>query len=667
MEEYVDIKGCQRLRELLERKEAFVAEAYDLAVIGAGHAGIEAAMAASKLASRVILFSISLDAVANLPCNPNIGGTAKGQLVREIDALGGVMGEVADEACIQFRMLNASKGPAVHSPRAQVDRSLYHSLMKERLEKRETLSLRQSEIIDIFFEDEPKPGEKPAILGVLSKTRAFYPCRSLVIACGTYLRSRVFIGDVVYESGPDNHFPARELSAAIERCGHRLRRFKTGTPVRVKRSSIDLECLECQAEDELDRFMSYRYTYEMGTGDAKPPRQSGASLPCYVTFSNHRTHDIIRENIERSPLFSGLIEATGTRYCPSIEDKVVKFAEKERHQIFVEPVGVHNQEMYLSGLSSSMPEDVQLAFLRTLPGFEKADVERIGYAIEYDLIDASELGLDLQSSKIAGLFFAGQINGSSGYEEAGGQGLIAGINAHQFLNHKAPLVLDRAEAYIGVLIDDLVTKGTNEPYRMMTARAEYRLLLRQDNADLRLSAKAHEIGLIDEARYSQVEAKRKQIEAEIKRLKGVRVSPDPQCQELLSRLGAGQLHEATRLYELLKRPKLSYAESAPLDPERPVLPRYVQEAVDIEIRYEGYIRLEAERINRFKELESQSLSRDIDYSQISGLRLEARQKLNAIRPQSIGQASRISGVSPADISVLLIYLETKDRKKAQMD
>lgn len=644
---------CPKLKHDFENENLFLAETYDVAVIGAGHAGIEAAMAVAKRNLSCILFSMSLDAVANLPCNPNIGGTAKGQLAREVDALGGVMAEVADECTLQFRMLNASRGPAVHSPRAQVDRDLYKQKMKKRLEDCENLLLRQTEVCKIYYSSVDN-----SVIGVSSKTKAFYPCKVVIVAGGTYLKSRVIVGEVAYPSGPDNLFPASELSSSIEEAGHKLRRYKTGTPVRVRASSIDLQKLEIQEGDVGEHYLSYKHEYGLKKVDELP------QLPCYITYTNERTEKIIRDNIGRSPLFSGMIKATGTRYCPSIEDKIVKFPDKERHQIFVEPIGLNCGEIYLSGLSSSMPEEVQIEFLKTLPGFENAEIHRIGYAIEYDCIDAQELELSLESKFTPGLFFAGQVNGTSGYEEAAAQGLIAGINAVQKIFKKEALILDRSEAYIGVMIDDLVTKGSSEPYRMMTARAEYRLVLRQDNADERLSPKAYQLGMLDEKVYVAFSTKMEAIQREIERLSKEKVKVSDEINSFLLAKNSSPLKEVTHLAELLRRPNISYEDLKDFDPTRPTLAKNITDGVQIRLKYEGYINLELERIERYKKLENKILPSDFDYLNMEGLRLEARQKLDKIRPLNVGQASRITGVTPADISVLLIKLEVYNKTKS---
>lgn len=650
------LKLSSKLSDDFKNKKLYLADEYDIAVVGAGHAGIEAAMAAAKLGLNCILFSMSLDAVANLPCNPNIGGTAKGQLAREVDALGGVMAEIADEATIQFRMLNASRGPAVHSPRAQVDRDIYKHKMKSLIEKQEGLLLRQAEICNIYYSDEDK-----SVIGVSSRTQAFYPCKAVVVAGGTYLKSRVIIGEVAYPSGPDNLFPASELSASIEESGHKLRRYKTGTPVRVKAKSIDFSKLEIQDGDKGEHFLSYKHEYGIDRPERLP------QLPCYVTYTNEDTERIIRENLDRSPLFSGMIKATGTRYCPSIEDKIVKFPDKERHQIFVEPIGLDCGEIYLSGLSSSMPEEVQIQFLKTLPGFENAEIHRIGYAIEYDCIDAQELELTLESKFAQGLFFAGQVNGTSGYEEAAAQGLIAGINAARKVQGKEQLILGRADAYIGVMIDDLVTKGSQEPYRMMTARAEYRLALRQDNADERLTEIAHEFGLIDDERYLAFKYKMDKINEEIQRLSREKVKPSDTINKFLQDRSSAPLKEVSHLSELMRRPNIDYRSLKDFDSSREVLPDYIIDGVDIRLKYEGYIGLELERIERYKKLENKLLPADFDYLNMDGLRLEARQILDRVRPLNIGQAGRITGVTPADISVLLIKLEIYNRSRKNED
>ena len=620
---------------------SYYAGEYDIVVIGAGHAGCEAALAAARLGMKTAIFSISLEAVANMPCNPHIGGSSKGHLVREIDALGGEMGKNIDKTMIQIKMLNTSKGPAVHSLRAQADRKRYQMEMKHTLEKQENLDLKQAEIVDIKLE-----GNK--VKSIQTDVGAIYNVKSIIVATGTYLKGKIFIGDYSKESGPDGVFPANKLSECLKGLGVNLVRFKTGTPARINKKSIDFSKMEVQKGD-VD-IIPFSFEDKMKQFD---------QVDCYLTYTNAETHKIIRDNLHRSPLYAGVIEGTGPRYCPSIEDKVVRFADKERHQVFVEPIGIDTDEMYIQGMSSSLPEDVQIAMYRTLPGLEHCEFTRPAYAIEYDCIDPADLKLSLEYKKIDGLFFAGQTNGTSGYEEAACQGLIAGINASQKIKGKEPLILDRTEAYIGVLIDDIVTKGTNEPYRMMTSRAEYRLLLRQDNADLRLTEKGHEIGLISDERYNKFLDKKQKIETEKKRLEETIVRPTEEVNEFLRNQGTSELTTGSKLSELLKRAEISYASLAEIDKDRPELGEQVKEEVEIQVKYDGYIKMQEAQVEKFKKMEKKLLPEDLDYNTVKGISLEARQKLNKHKPHSIGQASRISGVSPADISVLLVFLQTK--------
>ncbi len=622
---------------------SYYAGEYDIAVIGAGHAGCEAGLASARLGMKTLIFSISLEAIANMPCNPHIGGSSKGHLVREIDALGGEMGKNIDKTMIQIKMLNTSKGPAVHSLRAQADRKKYHIEMKHTLEKQENLFLKQGEIVDIKVENNK-------VVGIETSVGAIYKVKAVIVATGTYLKGKIFMGEFSEESGPDGVAAANKLSDSLKNIGVDLVRFKTGTPARINRRSIDFSKMEIQKGDE----NVVPFSFEDEIKDLK-------QVDCYLTYTNELTHKIIKDNLHRSPLYAGKIEGTGPRYCPSIEDKVVRFSDKPRHQAFVEPVGLDTEEMYIQGLSSSLPEDVQIALYRTIPGLENAEFTRSAYAIEYDCINPSNLKLSLEYKGIDGLFMAGQTNGTSGYEEAACQGLIAGINAVQKIKGNDPLILDRTQGYIGVLIDDIVTKGTNEPYRMMTSRAEYRLLLRQDNADLRLTEIGHKIGLISDERYERFLIKKQNIKEEINRLKNTIVKPTEDVNKLLKKYGTSELNTGTKMAELLKRTELDYEKLSPIDVDRPELTLQERQEVEIQIKYEGYIKMQEAQVEKFKKLEYKLLSEDIDYEKINGLSLEARQKLNKFKPHSIGQASRISGVSPADISVLLIYLQMNKR------
>ena len=633
--------------KILEKQDYVVGE-YDVVVIGAGHAGCEAALASARLGKKTAAFVINLDTLANMPCNPSIGGTSKGHLVREIDALGGEMAKNADKTFIQSKMLNKSKGPAVHSLRVQSDRRMYHIEMKKTMENQENLDVYQAEIVKIITKDRQ-------VVGVKTKIGANFLTKTIIVATGTYLKGKVIIGEVSYESGPDGVFPANDLSQSLLDIGVELRRFKTGTPARINIRNMDLSKMEIQYGDE--KIVPFSFDNE-GNLDIINKKQ----VNCYLTYTNKKTHEIIMNNLDRSPIYSGKIHGIGPRYCPSIEDKVVRFNDKERHQLFIEPLGEKTSEMYIQGMSSSLPEEVQIQMYKTVAGLENAKLMRPAYAIEYDCIDSTNLKLSLEYKGIEGLFFAGQVNGSSGYEEAAAQGIIAGINASRKIDGLEPFVLDRSEAYIGVLIDDLVTKGTNEPYRMMTSRSEYRLMLRQDNADLRLTQKGYELGLISHERYLKFLEKKQKIENEIKRLKNTKVKPIEYTNELLESLNSSKIKSGTSLAELLKRSELNYENLKPLDIDRKELPDSVKEEAEIEIKYEGYIKLQLEQIEEFKKLENKKLSSEINYEDIKGLSLEARQKLNKQKPLSVGQASRISGVSPADISVLLIYLSQNNIK-----
>ena len=637
------------IKEALAQEHSYLAGEYDAVIVGAGHAGCEAAHACAVMGLKTILFTLHLDSLANLPCNPSIGGTAKGQIVREVDALGGVMGKVADDCLIQMRMLNRTKGPAVHSPRAQIDRSRYSVSMKALLEDTDNLDLRQAHVTRLLAKKDDEGKYKAC--GVMTESGAVYTAKAVVICSGTYMESRTIRGEVIVESGPDGLPRSVGLSKSLEEYGIPLLRFKTGTPVRVNSSSIDFSAMEVQ-EGEHD-VPPFSFEHEM-EGRKVPDSQ----IPCYSVWTSPETREVIFANMDRSPLYSGVIKGTGPRYCPSIEDKFMKFKDKTRHQIFIEPMGENTREMYLQGFSTSLPEEVQVKMVHSLPGLENAVIQRSAYAIEYDLIEPTTLKLSLESKIVSGLFTAGQINGSSGYEEAAGQGIVAGINAGRFVRGKDEIIIDRSKGYIGVLVDDLVTKGTNEPYRMMTSRAEYRLFLRYDNADLRLTPIGHEAGLISDDRYAQFVRKYDSIKAERERLAGKYTGPTPELTKILEQAGSVTPSSGISLADLIKRPDITYDAIAPIDKERPSLPVDVTRAVETDIKYEGYLKLEEEKINKFNKLEKKKLPRDTDYSSITGLRLEARQKLDQMKPGSIGQASRISGVSPADISVLLVYLET---------
>ncbi len=626
---------------------SYIAEEADVIVVGGGHAGCEAALASARMGLKTIIFAISLDSIAMMPCNPSIGGSSKGHLVREVDALGGEMGKNIDKTYIQTKMLNTGKGPAVYSLRAQADKGRYQREMKRTLEKTKNLYIRQGEVTDIIVEDN-------VVKGVKTSSDAIYNAKAVVLCVGTYLKARCLYGETIIHSGPNGLMPATKLSQSLLDLGITLYRFKTGTPARIDRKTMDFSKMIPQYGDENIVPFSFENTPE----DIKREQ-----VLCYLTYTNENTHNLIRENLHRSAMYGGLIKGTGPRYCPSIEDKVVKFADKEKHQIFIEPEGENTDEMYIQGMSTSLPEEVQVQMYRTVPGLENCRIMRTAYANEYDCIDATQLKLSLEFKNIHGLFGAGQFNGSSGYEEAAAQGLIGGINAAQYVKGEKPLILDRSEAYIGVLIDDLVTRGSKEPYRMMTSRAEYRLLLRQDNADERLTEKAYNIGLISEERYNKFLEKERLISEEIERVENVRITPKENVLELLDKYNSTRIKSGVKLSDLIKRPELDYFKLAEIDTERSELAYAVQEEVNIKIKYEGYIKQQMNQVNQFKKMENKLLPADIDYNEIKNLRIEATQKLNAIRPASIGQASRITGVSPADITVLLIYLEQMKHSK----
>ncbi len=660
-------------------------ESYDVVVVGAGHAGCEAALACARLGLETIIFTVSVDSIALMPCNPNIGGSSKGHLVREIDALGGQMGINIDRTFIQSKMLNRSKGPAVHSLRAQADKANYSMEMRKTLQSTDYLTIKQAEVSEViteslydcniknqeinqeknqFVNDTEKAKKRNCdlqikkVVGVRTVSGARYDCKAVILCTGTYLRARCLTGEMISYTGPNGLMAANHLTESLKNSGIEMFRFKTGTPARIDSRSIDFSKMQEQKGDE--HIVPFSFTTD-------PEEVQIDQVSCWLTYTNERTHDIIRANLDRSPIYAGVIEGTGPRYCPSIEDKVVKFSDKDRHQLFIEPEGIHTNEMYVGGMSSSLPEDVQYAMYRTVPGLEHAKIVRCAYAIEYDCINPNQLYPSLEFKKIYGLFSGGQFNGSSGYEEAAAQGLVAGINAAMQILGKEPLILDRSEAYIGVLIDDLVTKENHEPYRMMTSRAEYRLLLRQDNADLRLTKKGYQVGLISEERYEWVKKKEKMIKEEVERVSHVIVGANPKTQEFLERYQSVPLNTGSTLTELIRRPELNYDLLSEIDPNRPHLPEEVTEQVNINIKYDGYIKRQMKQVESFKKLENKKLEKNFDYDAVSGLRIEAKQKLNLYQPVSIGQASRISGVSPADISVLLVYLEQYYHNKRKLD
>lgn len=636
-------------------KTSGIREKVDVCVVGAGHAGCEAALACARLGLETVIFTVSVDSIALMPCNPNIGGSSKGHLVRELDALGGEMGKNIDKTFIQSKMLNVSKGPAVHSLRAQADKAEYSRAMRKVLENQDHLTIKQAEICELLWEENTNSDDNATkkIVGVKTFTGAIYECRAVVLCTGTYLNARCLCGEAITHTGPNGLMAATHLTASLEEMGIEMRRFKTGTPARMDRRSIDFSKMEEQFGDE--RVVPFSFS-------TNPEDVQIDQVSCYLTYTNERTHEIIRANLDRSPIYAGIIEGTGPRYCPSIEDKVVKFAEKERHQVFMEPEGLHTNEMYVGGMSSSLPEDVQLAMYRTVPGLEHCKIVRNAYAIEYDCINPKQLYPTLRFKDVEGLYSGGQLNGSSGYEEAAVQGFMAGVNAAMFLLSREQIILDRSEAYIGVLIDDLVTKENNEPYRMMTSRAEYRLLLRQDNADLRLREKGYQIGLISEEQYQSLLKKKQMIKEEICRMKEHTVGASKENQDFLIRHNSSTLKTGSNLAELVCRPELSYEILSEIDSDRPSLPADVIEQVEIEIKYEGYIERQLRQVEQFKKMERKKIPADIDYDSVPSLRIEARQKLKSFHPMSIGQASRISGVSPADASVLLVYLEQYNRK-----